>query len=441
MYHPHEGAIQAEMPVPAPLLSAVLGEGFVDAIRAAEAASSAEATATAASPGVDSVMLRVSALPPHWYGPAMSDLDWGASGWEELLHAPLTDGILSSPLPPEMSWMEWDPPADLDWNAGQVAPGAASLPTMLTIPFTASSSSTAALLTKACKAQLPAADKLQLLAELRSGEPSPSDGTAPPGFAPQISLEIPPALAAALEIIPPSRLPQLVEKNHEIAIEFLRQLMLCSQARAMSGVSLPAGTVAALPSVNSYLTPLVCMDMSLHSMEVCKALSVVEPPQPTLLLPPDFLHLFLTRAMAACAKAQDKWRHVRLLCAFITTLIRKKLIHVQPYPTATVIADGASATNATGGATSSTSASSVVPSLPSSGNAAAAGSASASTSGAAASPAAAVSSSPPPSYVTPLRDVLLVEVSAFLVEYASQKEAVTLYKLIKSIEAGNAGKS
>jgi hypothetical protein len=33
-----------------------------------------------------------------------------------------------------------------------------------------------------------------------------------------------------------------------------------------------------------------------------------------------------------------------------------------------------------------------------------------------------------------VRDVLLVEVASFLVEFASHKEAATLYKLIKSME-------
>jgi hypothetical protein len=428
-----DALLRAEMRVPASLVTSVLGADVAAALRSAEAASSAAFASAAAAASSSTLLLCVEALPPHHSGFSVSALDWrGSSGWETLLSdAAAADGkesessTSSSPLPPEMSWMAWDPPEGLDWNLERVAPGASKSRSPSFSPTNIdTSSSFAQLLQKACKSQLLAPDKSAVIAELKSCEPVTVD-TSSPNAAAEAALSassVPMPLSTALFLIPPGRLPLLVEKNHEIAIELLRQLMLCNQHRAMSGVpasrlggvgSSEASFSADLPRVNSYLLPLLSMDLSLHSMEVAKALCVVEPPNPPLLLPPDFLHLYVCKCMASCARGssgQDKFiyvqhRHVRLVCAFITTLIRKKLIHfssADQSPATAAAANGASASAATAAGSSSSSASS--------------------------------SSSVPQGSNGGGSDALLVEISAFLVEFASHKEAATLYKLIMSLQ-------
>lgn len=420
-------ALQAEMRVPVSLLTAVLGGDFVSALRASEAASSRGATAAATAPSPSSetdasqLTLSVRALPPHFGPPPMLELDWGAPDWEELLR----QADFGSMMPPELCWMNWDPPANMDWNAPLRAPGAASAVPMS--PRTPSSSTPFTLaLTKACKSQLLSGEKAQLLAELKACDPAGLSSAGAP-------MELPAALAIAMHVIPPSVLPQLVSKNHDVAIELLRQLMLLSQQRAAVLAAAPSPAAAAalssgvssLPhSVNDYLAPLVSMEMSLPCLEVAKALSVVEAPHTPLVLPPDFLHLYICKCIASCSRLQDKFlqhRYVRLLCAFLTTLIRKKVIQMAPSASG---AAGASATPAPASADGASAPATASSFSSAASNAQSPSSASAAAAATAASVAAAAD----------VRDVLLVEVASFLVEFASHKEAATLYKLIKSME-------
>lgn len=328
----------------------------------------------------------------------------------------------SSVLPPELSWMRWDPPDNLEWNAPLAVPAHLMSPGNVPhSPLTPSAAATglATLLAKACKVQLPAAEKTQLLAELRAGSAhlvaaSSSSGAAPPPF------DIPATLLTACQLVPPSRLPLLVEKNHEAASEFLMQFMAATQARLAAVAAAPnvvaASALPTLPhTVNDYLSPLVCMDMSLHSMEVAKSLSMSSDsplgPQALKVLPPDFLHLYICKCLSSCSKMQDKFlqaRHVRLICAFLTTLIRKKIIHMA----------AATATMSNGNMEPASASSS----------------SSSSSSSASASSSASVAASSE----YDVRDVLLVEVSSFLVEFSSHKDAANLYKLIKSMEANSA---
>jgi hypothetical protein len=120
----------------------------------------------------------------------------------------------------------------------------------------------------------------------------------------------------------PQNLSRLVEHNPMIAHECL--------LRILSPNSMTSEIIK-----NEYLSALVGMDMSLHTMEVVNRLATRHPQQEEEeqpLLHPEYIQLFISSCIASCENIPDRNaqnRLVRLVCVFIQSLLRNNIVQVQ----------------------------------------------------------------------------------------------------------------
>ena len=134
----------------------------------------------------------------------------------------------------------------------------------------------------------------------------------------------------------PEKFPELVENNpiiaNEILFTFIKVSSLPSTNKPNTSLKddnvpsiLDSAVISSSPTITQYLSVLVNMEMSVHSMEVVNRLTT------NIDLPAEFMNIYITKCIQSCENIQEKYmqnRLVRLVCVFLQSLIRNKIIDI-----------------------------------------------------------------------------------------------------------------
>jgi len=144
-------------------------------------------------------------------------------------------------------------------------------------------------------------------------------------------------------VVRPELLSGLVENNPLVATELLLRLLSTGDnsidsttsssnsngtgdKKQATAATLTATSETSDASSSVYLAALSNMELSLHLIDVVNRLTTATT------LPTDFIHRFISNCIASCESITDKYmqnRLVRLVCVFLQSLIRNKILTVR----------------------------------------------------------------------------------------------------------------